>query len=217
MEMPEPVRKYWPYALGGVVGLVLILKLRGSGSSTAVDPTAAYLAQQNAAGLQYANAQLAATGQAAQIAAQQDATDKAFAIQTAQIAAVSAANNNSAQAAFVSSQASMAQAIGSAASGVIQALNQPAIMAINSATTENQAALAAAASAANTGFLASASAIKSVAGVSANLASAVNAQAAAQTAQQAQIQQTTRTNTAAGASNDQMYAQLAAGVALALL
>jgi hypothetical protein len=214
MEISPTVKRYGLYAVGGIVGLVIILKLRGGGTAAPVDNTAAYLAAQTAASSQYAQTALQAQAQQAAIDAQTDATNKAYDLQMANLQVTNAANNNAAQAAYVTAQAQMAGAIGSAAGSVIDALNQPAITAINNATIENANAIQSAVSTANTGFLAQATAIKSLAGVSANLASTVGTQLAGQT--QAQIaagQAATSQNNSNNASNNAML-QTAATVAM---
>lgn len=71
-DTTEAVKKYWPWVAGGVVGLVLIMKMRGGGAG--VDPLASYyVAQQQGAAAQQA------------AAAQAKAVDNSYALGMAQI------------------------------------------------------------------------------------------------------------------------------------
>ena len=172
MHVPEVVHKYWPYMVGGTVGLYVLFKLRGN-SAAPVDNTAAMLASQASAGAANSQAQAQLAAVQAQAAATNHASDNAFAVQMAQLTAGIGAQNNAAQVANMNAQAAMAGAIGSSAAQVVASLNLPAMQAINSAATENSAVLGAAASVANTGFLAQASSIKATAGVTQSIASSL--------------------------------------------
>lgn len=162
------VKQYWPYILGAVVGLYLILRFAagGGGSSSGGDGGyAAYLQAQTAAGSQNAALQLQANMQAAQIAAERQtaadknaldnkALDAQIAINLQSLEVTKQKNYSDAFNTFQATQAAMAQAIGSSTAGVLDALNKPAITAMQAGALENMAALEAAGNVAAQSFLA---------------------------------------------------------------
>lgn len=173
MEIPEPVKKYWPYALGGIVGLYLLTRGSSAPAATGTDYSA-LIASQNAAaasqgqlGLQSQTLQDQLQVQLAQIAgAQNIASTQADASTTVAgyqrdtaLAATAAAindSNNQAQVMFISAQAQLAGNAGTATAGIITALQQPTIAAINGATASDIATVQAAADAAKASYNASA-------------------------------------------------------------
>lgn len=147
-EARDFLKKNWYYVLGGVIGLYLVMRFMGGGSSSnAGTGYAAYAAQQSQLGLQYAQISAQTQAAQAQIAAQQDATNKQYELGKMQLQA-------SAQSDFLKSQAAAAESVGKAASGVIGALYQPTIAAMQSSAYENAAALQSAATIAGAGYLA---------------------------------------------------------------
>lgn len=182
LEIPAIIKDNWPMAVGGIVGIYLILKFMGSkGSSTpapviagGMDSTAyAAMANANAA---VQTAQIQAASKAAEIQAQNDAMNT-------QAAIINNQNNNAAQIAFVQTQGQVAQSVGSAAQGIITALELPSIQAMNSAAAQNNATLDAAAKVAESGFLSqaaiSSSALQNVTALSGLVASSNQTMASA--------------------------------------
>lgn len=166
MEMPEPVKKYWPYLLGGAVGLFLLLKSSsGNSSSGGSTDYASLLAAQSAAsasqgqlGLQASALQDQTQVQLAQVAGQSaiattnanaSLTIAGYQRDTALAATAAAVNdsNNAAQIGFISAQAQLAANAGQASAGIITALQAPDIVAINDATAYNIATVQSAAGA----------------------------------------------------------------------
>lgn len=167
-EARDFLKKNWMYVLGGVIGLYLVMRFMGGGSSSnAGTGYAAYAAQQNQLGLQYAQISAQTQAAQAQIAAQQDATNKQYELGKMQVQA-------SAQNDFLKSQAMAAESVGKAASGVIGALYTPTIAGMQSAAYENAAALSAAANIAGAGYLAQAGMVSSTSQVTQAVAQGLN-------------------------------------------
>lgn len=129
------VKQYWPYIIGAIAGLYLILKFFPSSNS-------------NSQATDYATlmaAQSQAAGQAAQIGlAQQSQSD--------QTALASKSLDVQSQATQIAGQASLAQSAAAGTSTILAALYAPAITAINASTAENAATVNAAAITAAAGF-----------------------------------------------------------------
>ena len=197
----ELLKKYWPYVVGGIVGLYLIMRFSGgSSSSGGSSDYGAFLQAQTAAAAQNANLQAQSNAQNAALKLQQDQQNAQLAVQQSQLSLqqqaltgelalqttaladaraeaarknaldVSALNasvvrdNNtlelnrmSAQANafnnFTTAQAAMAQSVGSSTAAVIDALNKPALVAMQSNAVENAASLQASANVAAASFL----------------------------------------------------------------
>lgn len=172
MEMPEPVKKYWPYLLGGAVGLYLFTRASSSGAATSGGSTdyaslvaaqTAQSAQQGQLGLQAASLQDQTQVQLAQIASSnQQSTNSTNASLTVAgyqrdtaLAATAAAindSNNAAQIGFLSAQSQLAANAGAASAAIITSLQAPDIAAINDATALNIATIQAAATASQTAY-----------------------------------------------------------------
>lgn len=120
------VKKYWPYLLGGAVGIFIIVKMNGSSSG------GNYAADTNAAG--QANAVLGLQSQA--------------------LANQAAKDSMAGSIAFMAAQGEVAKGVGSAASGVITSLYGPSIAAINAGAAENAITINAAANLTAQGFAA---------------------------------------------------------------
>ncbi len=153
-ETKEFLKKYWPYVVGGIVGLWLIMKYMGGSSSSSTSDYGAYLQAQTAASAQQAQLGLQSQMQQAQIDATTNAANQQFALQSK---ALDVSNNNNYATAFnnfQTTQAQMAQALGSSVGSVLGALNAPAITALQAGAYENSAALQAAGNVAAQSFLA---------------------------------------------------------------
>jgi len=180
-DLKDILKKYWPYILGGIVGIYLILRYTGGGSASAGGGDyAAFLqaqsaaAQQNAA-LQAQQAQIDAQKQAVanQLQLDRDALNAAIAKDNATIDLQKAAVQAEAFNNFTTSQAAMAQSMGSSTAAVINALNAPALTAMQANAAENAAALNAAANAAAAGYLAQSEMVASGSNLAAGIASAI--------------------------------------------
>jgi len=167
------VKKYWPYLLGGVVGLYLILRYSAgsSGSSSGDAGYGAFLQAQTAAASQNAAAQLQAQAQANQLALDSKALDAQIAFNTGQLNVTRDKNIADAYNNFQTTQAAMAGAIGSSTAQIIGALNAPAITAMQAGAIENAAALEAAGNVAANSFLAQGSVVGSSAQTAGQMAS----------------------------------------------
>lgn len=139
------VKKYWPYIVGAIVGLYLILRFSAGSSGAGSSGDGGY------------SAMLAAQAQAAQqnaaIAAQQQAQKDQNAINNRALDVQNNKNYADAFNNFQTSQAAMAAALGDSVSKVIGSLNAPSITAMQAAATENAAALLAAGNVAANSFL----------------------------------------------------------------
>lgn len=211
-NVKDILKKYWPYIVGGIVGLYLIMRYSGGSSSSGGSDYGAFLQAQTAAAAQNANLQAQSNAQSAQLQAQSAAQNAALklqqdqqnnqmamaqsqlslqqqaltgemALQTAALADARAQaadknkldtmalnnavvrDNNSLELQrmatqanafnqFTTAQAAMAQSVGSSTAAVIDALNKPALVAMQSNAAENAASLQASANVAAAGFLA---------------------------------------------------------------
>lgn len=195
MEMPEPVKKYWPYLLGGAVGLYLLMRSSsGSAAAPASTDYASLLAAQSAAnasqgqlGLQAASLQAQTQVALANVQGQSDiANTQANASLTiagyqrdSALAATAAAvndSNNAAQVGFVSAQAQLAASAGAATAGILTALQQPTIAAVNAGAATNIATIQAAAQAAEYSYGAVANIDQGASQMSALVGTALGAQ-----------------------------------------
>jgi len=150
-ETKEFLKKYWPYVIGGIVGLYIVMKyMGGSSSSSSTDPYSAYLQSQTALQGQNLQAQM----QQAQIDANTNAQNAANTLAQNTLDVQNNANYATAFNNFQSTQAQMVTALGTGVSQVVTALNQPSITALQSAAYENSAALQAAGNVAASSFLA---------------------------------------------------------------
>lgn len=149
------VKQYWPYIVGGIVGLYLILKFAGGGSSSASGDGGygAFLQAQTAAGAQNAALQMQMQAAADKNALDSKALDAQIAINNATLQVQKEKNYADAFNAFQNSQAAMAQSIGSSTANVIDALNAPSIAAMQAGAVENAAALEAAGNVAAASYL----------------------------------------------------------------
>jgi hypothetical protein len=146
-DVKEFVAKYWPYIVGGIVGLFLILRFSGgssSGSSSGDGGYGAFLQAQTAAGAQNAALQLQAQTANNQMALESKALQAKIDFDNAALQVQNNANYAVAFNDFQMTQAAMAQSIGSSTAAVIDALNAPSIMAMQTGAFENAAALEAA-------------------------------------------------------------------------
>lgn len=138
MDIPEPIQKYWPYMLGGAVGIFIIVKMSGGNSgsgsviSTAGDPAIAAI---NAQSVRDAN----------NLAAQREALAMQGNIEA------------------LKAQGQAAKDVGSAAAMVISTLQAPTVTAINAAAAENIGTVQSAVAAAMAGYNAQAAATNSAA------------------------------------------------------
>lgn len=159
MDATEATKKYWPFALGAIAVVYLLTRGGGGGADTSTSAYYAMIQAQQAAGAQ--NAQLsaqrdaaaaAAAAQNAQIKLQYDTlqAQRDIAMVNAQVLKEKAEGENAAS--FLMAQAQLAAGAGSAATGIISALNQPSIAAIGAMSNENQAALMSSALIAAAGF-----------------------------------------------------------------
>lgn len=161
-------KKYWPYLLGGGVGIFLIMKMSGSKSQTVVmggGDGGAFLAAQG----QIANegAAIAMQGQIAQMQIDAQARENQAALDfqasknlmdfdlgLRKLDNEQNQINANAMVQFQVAQAAMADSVSTGAAGVIGQLSAPTIAAINSAGLENVAAMNSAAMVAAAGYLA---------------------------------------------------------------
>jgi len=186
-DTTEAIKKYWPWVAGGVVGLIIIVKIRGGGSS---DPMAGFYAAQSQAAQQSAilGAQAKAQDDAyrlglAQIAGQQDiAKINAGAImhqidaqkqvgmadicrqaqsEQLMIAGQTQIGMVNAQANYTLAQGQAGLMAATGAAQLVAQLQAPAIAGINAAAAENIAAYGAAGTVAVGGFNAQAHMIQS--------------------------------------------------------
>lgn len=140
------LKKYWPYIVGAIVGLYILLRYSSGGSSASGGSTdyAAFMNAQTQASSQNAALQ----GQLASVAAQQaldrDKLNAQIAYDNKDLDIKKNAVAADAFNAFQNSQAAMAQSLGTSASTIINALNTPAITAMSAGAIENAAALEAA-------------------------------------------------------------------------
>lgn len=141
------LKKYWPYIVGAIVGLYILLRYSSGGGSSASGGSTDYAAFMNAQ-TQASSQNAALQGQLASVAAQQaldrDKLNAQIAYDTKDLDIKKNAVAADAFNAFQNSQAAMAQSLGTSASTIINALNTPAITAMSAGAIENAAALEAA-------------------------------------------------------------------------
>ncbi len=173
MDTGEAVKKYWPWVLGGVAGLYVLSKMSGGGGGDSGAAYAQMMQAQMAAGLQNQQAAAQQAAQQAQIKAQYDIAAMNRDVALAQTAAAVQKSDNETAVQFIMANAQLAQGAGSAATGIISALNMPAVAAINAMSNENAAALQSAALISMGAFAAQASmvnkAIESTSGLGSRL------------------------------------------------
>lgn len=166
------VKQYWPYVLGGTVGLWLLLRSSGGqsdggyGQFIAANNQAALASQQM--GMQ--NAQLQA-----QIDAAERQSQREYDFGLKQLDMQQQALHASAITAFVDAQSEMAASVSQGAAGVISALTGPSIAAINGAAVENAAAMDAAAMTAASGYLAQSQMVQGTSQMIGNISQALRA------------------------------------------
>lgn len=171
MEMPEVIKNYWPWLLGGVAGIFIITRFTGGGTSSntpvilqsgASDAQIAANAQLEAlrsqTALQNRQMDLAAQKQSEELALQRQALET----QAAANAEAARATNLTAAGAFLQAQGNAGASAAQSVSQVIGSLYSPAVAAIGAASAENQMALQAAALAASGSYSAQASALTGV-------------------------------------------------------
>ena len=152
MDAEDAIKKYWPWAVGAVVGVLLISRYMGGAGQSSGDSSLAAFYQSQAAAAAANQANSAAMFQA------QTQRDVAIANLDLEKTKVRAANETQ----YLAAQAQMALAIGQSAAGTVNALYQPTIAALNSAAYENAAALTAGATVAAAGMTAQAVATQTV-------------------------------------------------------
>lgn len=153
MEIADNLKKYWPWALGGVVGLFLLSRMGGNGGGSAPDNTYATLMASQAAGAAGA-AQLEIAR--AQIAAGEVAAERDYNLNLAVLEAEREKTYASAATQMYSAQGAVAAGVGDAATGIIGALIAPQVAAFQTAAVENSYAMMAAAEIAKGEFTATA-------------------------------------------------------------
>lgn len=153
-DVKQAVIKYWPYLLGGAIGLWLLTRNRGGSGGTS--DYGAFLQSQTAAGVATAQANGQLEIARAQIAASENAANREHAYNLEAIGIQKQKVYADAMIGFNMSQAEMAKGIGASAGSVIGALNGPAMMAMEAAALENAAAMGASAQVAVGGYQAQA-------------------------------------------------------------
>lgn len=178
MDAKEVVKKYWPYMLGGVIALFLIMRMRGGNSSG--DAASAFYASQAAAGAAQSQASAQLEIARAQINAQETAANRQHQYNLETLGLQKEANYATAINNFVAAQGTAAQGVGAAVQAMVGSLNAPIIAAMQGSAYENAAAMAAAAQTAAAGFGAQANivghtsmVIDSVAGAAVGISNAV--------------------------------------------
>ncbi len=154
-DIQDTLKKYWPYLLGGAVGIYFLMG-RSSNStpqqvvlSSGGMSDAAYMAQ-----AQIRAAESQAATEKEYLRMQEEAAIRDYNLQVTALDAQtrSAADANLAN--YLLAQGSAAQGVAQAASGVIASLTAPSIAAINATSAENAYALQSAAAAAAAGYTA---------------------------------------------------------------
>ncbi|MHB1222382.1 MAG: hypothetical protein ACYC0J_10340 [Gammaproteobacteria bacterium] len=200
-QIIEQTKKRWPLVLGAIIGLYVISKYYGASAATGASVTsqqmtpAAYYAAQN----QAAQTQIAANTAAAQTANQ------------------TMAISDAGQAAYLQSQALVANAVINGAVNLVTAQSMIPIAAINSATIQNQQTIKSAADVAIANSIAAGQVVAGEAQVASSTAMAAGNAAQSSAAMAAQVIQSN--NAAATASGNQTasYVETAATVAMMLL
>ena len=165
-DLKPMIKKYWPYVLGGVVGIYLIMKFSSPKAvSQGGGGYSAFLNSQAQAGAMQSQNALQSQALQAQIDADERKSAREFEFTTKRLELEQTAINAKAMNQFQLSQAAMAQSVSQGAAGVIGELSRPSIHAMNSAASENAAALQAAAMAAAGGYLAQSDMVSSMSGM----------------------------------------------------
>jgi hypothetical protein len=151
MDFKEDAKKYWPWVAGAVVGYFVIVKLMGSGSTSAAASGASDASVLAAASANAAAANSAATTANNQYQLAQTQLSDQNALATATLQAQSLASGQAAQVANVSAIGGVITNIGTMISSTLASQAQIPVAAINAAAAGNQVALAAAASVASAG------------------------------------------------------------------
>jgi len=152
-DAKELLKKYWPYIVGGIVGLYILLRYNGGGSaSSGSSDYAALLAAQSQAASQNAAIGAQAAQAAGTLQLNRDALNAQIAKDNATLELQKKAVQAEAFNNFQSSQAAMAKSIGESTAGLITALNAPSITAMAAGAQENAAALLAAGNVAASAF-----------------------------------------------------------------
>lgn len=149
------IKKYWPYIVGGGVLLFILLRMNSGNSSGGGGGS--YYAANAAASAQYA-------GQALQAQVQREAMEMQAKSDAAALALKEKELENLSQIGFLQAQGEVAQGVGAAAAGIMGALYQPSLIAMQSAAYENSATVAAAAQVAGDSFKSQAGMIESTSG-----------------------------------------------------
>lgn len=139
--MNEAVKKYWPWAAGGVVGIILIMRMSGGGSSASSAGSSAA----NYATLQALAAQTNAQNAQILLAQKVEADNMALA---------NAKMQSDAGIAQINAYGNLTQALGQAISTTANAQAQIPVAAMLAASANSQAALKSAAGVAATGLAA---------------------------------------------------------------
>ena len=176
-DLKPMIKKYWPYVLGGVVGIYLIVKFSSPKAVSQGDGGySAFLNSQAQAGAMQSQNALQSQALQAQIDADERKSAREFEVfnlqsnrdyelTTKRLELEQTAIHANAMNQFQLSQAAMAQSVSQGAAGVIGELSRPSIHAMNSAASENAAALQAAAMAAAGGYLAQSDMVSSMSGM----------------------------------------------------
>lgn len=174
-EVTDALKQYWPYAVGGIVGLYLLAKFAGGGSAPAADNTyASILAAQSAGAAANSQAQAQLEAVRAQVAAGERASQREYEVNLATLELQKNVQYAGAFNQFQQTQSAMAQSIGSSTAQIIGALNQPGIAAMNAAAYENAAAMQAAAEVAGMEFLGQSAIVDSISGSVQSIAGALS-------------------------------------------
>lgn len=157
-DIQSGAKKYWPYLLGGVIGIYVIYKFTSSGQTQTV---------------QYSGVQAFDPAQAAYALQSQGAT-ASYNLELQKMNVSAQLQERALQIQFLESQANAASNVSSGASEVIAALQKPTIASINAAAAENAATVMSAAALASANFAARADITQAALMSSAIMASAIN-------------------------------------------
>lgn len=155
------VKHNWPYILGGVVGLWLIMRYSGGSSAPAQNSSGdeqQFMALMNAQAAQSA-------AQGAQVAMANKNLDQQYAIAVKSLEVQNAQGNNATQVAWLQAQGDAAMKTAGASAMLVDALNRPASQAIASSGQVTAAGLAASGMVGVAGFQAQAQTVTAAANV----------------------------------------------------
>lgn len=156
-DLVENTKKYWPYALGAVIGVGIIIYFNRGSSSGGSDNAYASLAAAQSAG---------------------SASNQQFALQKAQLDSQMALADKQLTISAMKAQGETAAQLAGAAGTVISALNAPSVAAINAAAAENVATINSSVLAASAGYMAQAQMVTAAGQASQGFAAALAQQAA---------------------------------------